>query len=128
MAELKTVRVDLPVGLSVNPGATDRCPLATFEAGAGGCPAGSEVGESFVTAAAPILGTPIAPIPGVTEVPVYNIVPPFGEPARFGLELAGNEVFLEADVAWEQRLPRGLHDRGPESPAARPSKGCRSKA
>src|SRR5215207_5615116 len=26
VAELKTVRVDLPVGLSVNPGATDRCP------------------------------------------------------------------------------------------------------
>ena len=27
VGELKTVRVDLPVGLSVNPGATDRCPL-----------------------------------------------------------------------------------------------------
>jgi len=47
--EVKTVRVDLPVGLSVNPGATARCPLATFEAGAGGCPAASQVGESAVT-------------------------------------------------------------------------------
>src|SRR5215213_7145118 len=35
VGEVKTVRVDLPVGLSVNPGATPRCPLATFEAGAG---------------------------------------------------------------------------------------------
>ena len=101
VAELKRVLVDLPVGLSVNPGATPRCPLATFEAGAGGCPAASQVGESMVTASMPLLGTPIAPIPGVTEVAVYNVVPEDGEPARFGLELAGNEVFLEADVEWE---------------------------
>ena len=67
VAELKTVQVDLPVGLSVNPGATDRCPLATFEAGAGGCPPGSEVGKSFVTASAPPLGLPVDPTPGVTE-------------------------------------------------------------
>ncbi|HYJ23292.1 MAG TPA: hypothetical protein VEW07_14870 [Solirubrobacterales bacterium] len=108
VGELKTVRVDLPVGLSVNPGAADRCPLETFEAGASGCPGTSKVGDSFVTAAAPILGTPIAPIPGVTEVPVYNVVPKFGEPARFGLELAGNEVFLEADLAWDSDFHEGF--------------------
>ena len=34
VGELKNVLVDLPVGLSVNPGATPRCPIATFEAGA----------------------------------------------------------------------------------------------
>ncbi len=101
VADLKRVLVDLPVGLSVNPGATPRCPLATFEAGAAGCPAASKVGESFVTAAMPLLGTPIPPISGVTAVPVYNLVPVQGEPARFGLELAGNEVFLEAGIAWE---------------------------
>ncbi len=108
VGEPKTVRVDLPVGLSVNPGATERCPLDTFKAGAGGCPGGSKVGESFVTASAPLLGTPIAPIPGVTQVPVYNVVPPTGEPARFGLELAGNEVFLEADVAWDSDYHEGF--------------------
>ncbi|HVV89589.1 MAG TPA: hypothetical protein VHB53_03755, partial [Solirubrobacterales bacterium] len=96
--ELEWVRVELPVGLSVNPGATERCPIATFEAGASGCPAGSKVGESGVTAFAPVLGT-IPPLPGVTAVPVYNVVPKFGEAARFGLELAGNEVFLEGDIA-----------------------------
>src|SRR5690349_21991877 len=48
--ELKTVRVDLPVGLSVNPGATVRCKLAVFEAGASGCPPLSEVGKRQVTA------------------------------------------------------------------------------
>ena len=37
IGELKTVRVDLPVGLSVNPQATPQCPQATFEASAGSC-------------------------------------------------------------------------------------------
>jgi invasion protein IalB len=108
VAELKTVRVDLPVGLSVNPGATDRCPLPTFEAGAAGCPSGSKVGESAVTVSAPPLGLPVAPIPGITEVPVYNVIPRQGEPARFGLELAGNEVYLEADVAWSGDFHEGF--------------------
>ncbi|HKZ12708.1 MAG TPA: hypothetical protein VJL81_02570 [Solirubrobacterales bacterium] len=98
-AELAYVRVELPVGLAVNPGATERCPIAVFEAGASGCPAASKVGESGVTASEPLVGIPIAPIPGVTAVNVYNVVPKQGEAARFGLELAGNEVFLEGDIA-----------------------------
>jgi len=104
--ELKTVRVDLPVGLSVNPGATVRCKLSVFEAGADGCPVGSKVGESFVTAAGPL--GPIDPVPGVTQVPVYNVEPKQGEAARFGLELAGNEVFLEGDVAWSTDFHEGF--------------------
>ena len=108
VGELESVRVDLPVGLSVNPGATERCPLATFEAGASGCPAGSKVGESAVTASAPPLGLPTPPVPGVTQVPVYNVIPPQGEPARFGLELAGNEVFLKANVAWDSDYHEGF--------------------
>jgi len=35
----------------------------------------------------------------VTAVGVYNVVPKEGQAARFGLELAGNEVFLEGDIA-----------------------------
>lgn len=97
--ELAAVRVELPVGLAVNPGAAERCPIAVFEAGATGCPAGSKVGESGVTASEPLIGMPIAPIPGVTAVNVYNVVPKQGQAARFGLELAGNEVFLEGDIA-----------------------------
>ena len=96
--ELEYVRVDLPVGLAVNPGATERCPIATFEAGATGCPEGSKVGESGVTASVAGITT-VPPTPGVTAVPVYNVVPQQGEAARFGLELAGNEVFLEGDLA-----------------------------
>jgi hypothetical protein len=98
-AELQFVRVELPVGLSVNPGATERCPIAVFQAGASGCPPGSKVGESKVTASEPVIGMPVAPIAGVTAVGVYNVVPQQGQAARFGLELAGNDVFLEGDIA-----------------------------
>lgn len=106
--ELKTVRVDLPVGLSVNPGATPRCKLATFEAGASGCSPLTEVGKSQVTVSLPPLGTPSKPTPPLTEVPVYNVEPKQGEAARFGLELAGNEVFLEGDVAWASDYHEGF--------------------
>ncbi|HWB68986.1 MAG TPA: hypothetical protein VG518_03330 [Solirubrobacterales bacterium] len=109
--ELKTVRVDLPVGLSVNPGATERCPLAVFESGAGNCASGypeSEVGKSQVTVSLPPLGTPAPPAAPLTEVPVYNVEPKQGESARFGLELAGNPVFLEGDVDWAGNYHEGF--------------------
>ena len=111
--ELKTVRVDLPVGLSVNPGATPQCPLATFEASPAGCPPGSEVGNSFITVS--VLGVP-TPFP---EAPtVYNVVPAEGEPALFGFELAGNDVFLKADVDWSGDYHEGFTIEVPETPFA----------
>jgi hypothetical protein len=113
--EVALIRVDLPVGLSVNPSATPQCELAVFEAGASGCPAGSQVGVSSVTASAPATGFPIPPASGITEVPVYNVVPKFGEAARFGLELAGNEVFLEGDVAWAGDYHEGFTIKVPKA-------------
>lgn len=116
VGELKTVRVDLPVGLSVNPGATEKCPLATFKSGASNCASlypESKVGESFVTAFGPLVGE-IGPTPGVTQVPVYNVEPELGEAARFGLELAGKEVFLEGDVDWAGDYHEGFTIHVPE--------------
>ncbi|HET7445065.1 MAG TPA: hypothetical protein VFJ57_10440 [Solirubrobacterales bacterium] len=96
VGEAKDVLVDLPVGLSVNPGATDRCAIATFELNASLC-ATAAVGTAKVTGAAPILGAPVGPL----ETTVYNLVPKPGQPARFGLNLAGNNVYLEANLAYE---------------------------
>jgi hypothetical protein len=101
VGELATIRVDLPVGLSVNPGATERCPLDVFEEGAEKCRTlypESKVGESEVTTS--LAGVVTKPTPPLTQVPVYNVDPVFGESARFGLELGGKEVFLRGDVAW----------------------------
>jgi hypothetical protein len=104
VGELKTIRVDLPVGLSVNPGATEQCPLAKFAADPTTCPPESKVGVAIVTAALPVTGTELPKL----EADVYNVEPVEGEAARFGLELAGNEVFLRGDVAWSGDYHEGF--------------------
>jgi hypothetical protein len=116
VGEVATIRVDLPVGLSVNPGATERCPLPVFEGSAENCRSdypGSEVGESQVTTS--LLGVVTKPTAPLTRVPVFNVDPVFGEAARFGLELAGKEVFLRGDVAWNGDYHEGFTIDVPES-------------
>jgi hypothetical protein len=103
VGSLKTVRVDLPVGLSVNPQATAQCTQAEFEANpALQCPLAA-VGTSEVTGS--VLGVP-SPLP--ISATVYNIEPPPGEPARFGFNLAGNNIYLRADVAWDGDYHEGF--------------------
>jgi hypothetical protein len=104
IGELKTVRVDLPVGLSVNPSATVQCPLATFKAGPATCPPKSKVGVSIVTTAPPPLGVELPAL----EADVYNVEPEPGEAARFGLELVGNQIFLRGDVDWSGDYHEGF--------------------
>ena len=99
---IKDLRVDLPVGLSVNPGATEQCELATFEANPSSCPPGSAVGVSEVTATA--LGV-VVPVP--LTATVYNIVPSAGEPARFGFSL------LFGSLRSNVYLKAGLDSEGP---------------
>ncbi len=97
---LRTVRVDLPTGLTVNPQSSpEQCELAPGESPAE-CAAKapqSKVGTSEVTAANPATGAAVT----LPKADVYNIVPKQGEPALFGLSLLGNDVFLEADIEWE---------------------------
>jgi hypothetical protein len=120
---IKTLRVDLPPGLTVNPEATPRCPLATFEEPPAStkCPESTIVGREEVTL---VVNTPNAvpapspPFPPGTFFPVgfvikpskasgtnvnlYNLEPEEGEPAKFGFVVAGTEkVFLTTDAAWE---------------------------
>jgi hypothetical protein len=105
---LKTLRVELPVGLSVNPEATPKCELAAFEAES--CSPLSAVGTSLVTAA--VAGLPSPPVAAV----VYNLVPKEGQPARFGFRVLDNSVFLEADVAWDSDYHEGFTIAVPKSP------------
>ena len=79
---LKDVRVDLPVGLSVNPQATPQCPLATFEANALGCPPTSVSRRqrwSRVAGCSALAGR------RRSRRQVYNLVPEQGEPALLRL-------------------------------------------
>lgn len=128
---IKTLRVDLPPGLTVNPQATEKCKRADFETKietepgkfvqVPNCPKGSVVGREEVTLVVNTEGVVPAPSPPFpagtflpkgfvippdpakgTKVPVYNIEPEPGEPARFGFVIAFSKVvFLETEVAWE---------------------------
>ncbi len=120
---IKTLRVDNPPGLTVNPQATGegkQCTLAEFlNSPAPGafepkCAESTKVGEEQATLVVNEngfeleLGKPLPKgaviplIPGLTQVPVYNLEPNNGEPALFGFVIAGKEpVFLNTEVAWE---------------------------
>jgi hypothetical protein len=112
---LKTLRVDLPVGLSVNPQATPQCELSSFQAEQCAVSApGSQVGTSAVTAS--LEGLPAPALDGLTKVPVYNLVPKDGQPARFGFRILNEEVFLEADVDWSGDYHEGFTIAVPKSP------------
>ncbi|HET8565871.1 MAG TPA: hypothetical protein VFL77_05295 [Solirubrobacterales bacterium] len=112
LVDLKDLRVDLPVGLSVNPGATPQCAAEHPKECATAQPL-SLVGESrvFVSDEAGLL----APVP--ITAPVYNMVPKPGEPARFGFTveavpliplLPSSDIYLEASVAWESDYHEGF--------------------
>jgi hypothetical protein len=97
VGNLRTVRVDLPKGTSA------QCEVkAGQHPDSTTCPPTSLVGESQVTVS-DSLGTPLE-----FKVPVYNIVPNQGEPARFGFSLLGSDVYLEADVAWDGDYHEGF--------------------
>jgi hypothetical protein len=122
---IKTLRVDLPPGLTVNPNATPKCSLAEFENKVGEfhvptCKEGTIVGREEITLVTTIAGVPAPspPFPAAntlpkgfiippseasgTKVPVYNIQPNPGEPALFGFVAAGKEVvFLKTEVSWQ---------------------------
>jgi hypothetical protein len=108
---VKTIRVDLPPGLTVNPQATAQCTQAEFDTPVPptelpGCPASSQVGEERLTLKVIASGAEVAPIPFVTQVPLYNMVPDFGEPAKFGFKIGSTPttkktVYLNTEVAWE---------------------------
>jgi hypothetical protein len=124
---IKTLRTDLPPGLTANPQATpSRCPLSAFlhqePPGSGtfipACDPETQTGEEKLTLVtnkagvelevAPGVFVPapqwfvIPPTPGKTQIPVYNLEPEFGEPAKLGFVVRQKvPVFLETEIAWE---------------------------
>ncbi|HEU4944138.1 MAG TPA: hypothetical protein VFT10_03160, partial [Solirubrobacterales bacterium] len=118
VGHIKTVLVDLPQGLSVNPEATPKCELtAEGKFPVSGCPANTQVGYSNVEASTgiPPVTLPPVEIPGIA---VYNLKPREGEPARFGftLPLGLGEVFLNAGVNWEGNYHEYFTIHVPEVP------------
>ena len=83
----KDLSFHLPPGLVGNPNAVPQCTMANFFAlvfETNLCPPSTVVGVATVTADEPKVLKVFT-----KTVPVFNLVPAQGEPARFGLEVAG---------------------------------------
>jgi hypothetical protein len=124
----KTVRVDLPPGLSVNPEASaEKCTMAEFlHAPSFGlidpvCKPGTVLGESqvnLVTEVPEFLGLPlgwrwITLQPGLTQVNLFNLQPSPGEPALFGFVVARSiPILLEPELSWDGDYHESFTIRG----------------
>jgi hypothetical protein len=84
----KDLRYDLPPGLVGDPSPFPQCPEGQFQIEK--CPLGAQVGVAVVTVA--------NPLHSAATVPLFNMVPARGEPARFGFDDAGVPVFLDTSV------------------------------
>lgn len=93
---VKDVFADLPPGLVGDPTATDRCTAAQLAAGGiearTQCPSSAQVGTALVRFNGLGARTLLGPIP------VYNMVPPPDVPARFGFNVSGTLVTLDAEL------------------------------
>jgi hypothetical protein len=91
----RDVNVKFPPGLIGNPQPLARCTSAEFLAKVNECPVGSVVGVAVVTVNEPdVLG--VIPF----TVPVFNLEPTAGEPARFGFlpENYETPVYIDTSV------------------------------
>jgi hypothetical protein len=118
IGNVKDIRVDVPPGLSVNPQAT--CSRAELESGtcAGKgqctqeqfehalCPAASVVGSDELDAFLALIEI------DHVSVPMYNLVPPQGVPAEFGLEInvpgvIDAKILIVGGLSWYKEAPTG---------------------
>ncbi|HWX44383.1 MAG TPA: hypothetical protein VNY52_03565 [Solirubrobacteraceae bacterium] len=96
-ALVRDLRFALPAGLVGNPNAVGQCTTGEFNIkiapGYNECPLDTVVGVAKVT-----LLTIFSPKPLAISVPLFNMVPEPGEPARFGFEVLGVPVIFDTAV------------------------------
>ncbi len=97
-AQPRDLRFDLPAGLVGNATSLPQCKPTDFNqelqpSWHNSCPADTAIGVAAVT----VHILPYEP-PVVLLTPVYNLVPPRGEPAQFGFGVAGSTVVLNTAV------------------------------
>lgn len=136
---VKDVLVDLPPGLVGDPTAADTCTADQLAAGGllarTECPAAAQVGVALVRVNAIDARSVFGPLP------VFNMVPPPGVPARFGFNLAGTVVVLDGELRSDgdyglsvraRNVPQGLAVAGatftfwgvPADPVHDPERAC----
>ncbi len=93
VAFTKDLKFDLPAGLIGNPQVTPQCTSEEFDSllpgGSNECPPETVIGVAAIT---------LSTRAEVHTVPLFNLVPSVGEPARFGFEILGVPVILDTSV------------------------------
>jgi len=92
VAPTKDLFVDLPPGFVGNPTIGEKCSLPDLALAPPTCPVASQVGIATVRWSPGSAGDTIGPIG------VYLMVPPPDVPARFGFNVSGTVVMLDADL------------------------------
>jgi hypothetical protein len=97
----KDLQFQLPPGLVANVTAVPQCTAAEFDergiTATNGCPADTAVGVETPTAIIPENELGVSG-PLTWSVPLFNLTPSVGEPARFGFDEAGARVTLDTSV------------------------------
>ena len=95
----KDLTFQLPAGLIGNPAQFPQCTAAQFTAEhekKNFCPANTALGEVALTIN--VKGIPLHGILTQMTVPVFNLEPRHGEPARFGFDAYGADVYLDTSI------------------------------
>jgi hypothetical protein len=94
----RDLRFALPAGLIGNPNAVAQCTTAEFNAqifsAYNECPPDTVIGVAKVT----LLLVTVSPKPFAISVPLFNLPPEPGEPARFGFDVLDVPVILDTSV------------------------------
>jgi hypothetical protein len=95
---VRHVDVNLPPGIVGNPTAVPQCSRQLLNGSEPHCPIAAEIGfdAADVSRFGFEAGGEILPYPAV--FPVYNMIPPRGVPAEFGMDIEGVPVLLDAGV------------------------------
>ena len=111
VGELKTVRVDLPVGLSVNPGATAAARWPPSKPAPAAVPPARRSAKATSRPRWP--GVRRRRPRRVTEVPVYNVDPETGRAGALRPRTRRQRSLPRRRRRLGRRLPRGIHDPRP---------------
>jgi hypothetical protein len=95
---VRHVDVSLPPGLVGDPTAVPQCSRQLLNGSEPSCPVSTMIGVASADIAGSVTETAGELLPISLHLPVYNMVPPPGVPAEFGIDVLGIPVLLDAGV------------------------------
>ncbi len=103
VAPPRDIFVDLPPGFIGSPAGVAQCTPEQLSNSSGTvaqprCPPSSQIGTALVRVSVRSFPTQLTPFPEIGPIPVFNVIPPSDAPARFGFNVAGSVVTMDAVV------------------------------